>query len=364
MSYNSKMLSNLLTLVAALLCLSAHAADIQDEVERDFALRSIGDLEISNTRGGIVIHGWSMDKIRVKARRTMKTENAEEAKKLAAAVDFRYRELDGNIELSAEYGKGLDIQDRLKERANPKASMEMVVYAPANLKLRVWAVNGAVHVKEWRAPLEARTDSGPIQIEDVRAETVSLLCPSCEMSVKNVHSSVRCMGGSGPINLNAVNGKSIYVESNSGQQQLKRVSGEQLYVSKDGGISGSLLQGRVEFHTLSGEVSLTDGAGFLSGSTDSGNIDVKMLQWKFADKALIESVKGSIFLTLPSSFAGEVDLWSLYGHTHTGFTVAAISDNPVFGPEPANHLQGRVGQGGDQLRVNSQFGDINISKGI
>src|SRR4051812_26136582 len=47
----------------------APVREFQDEIERDFTLRSTGQLQVTNMRGNIVLQGWSLDKIRVKARR-------------------------------------------------------------------------------------------------------------------------------------------------------------------------------------------------------------------------------------------------------------------------------------------------------
>src|SRR5688500_4174946 len=112
---------------------AAQGAEFFDEVEKDFSLRSMADLQVTNLRGGIIINGWPLDTIRVKARRKAIAETEEEAKKLFSNVDFRFRALDDDIELSAEYGRGLDIEQRLRERESPHTSMEMVVYAPAKL---------------------------------------------------------------------------------------------------------------------------------------------------------------------------------------------------------------------------------------
>lgn len=242
--------------------------------------------------------------------------------------------------------------------------MEMTVFAPANLKLRIWSVDGAVKIKAWNAPVEIRTSGGKIQIEDVKSETVSLLCPNCEIIAKRVRSSLRCMGGAGRVELDDVAGTHVYVESSSGDQLADRVVADQLYVSKSGSISGKSLSGRIEFHSQQGAVELNDGNGFVSGSTDSGNVLVKMSTWKFLDKALIESIKGQINLTLPSGFSGEVDVWSLFGKTYLGFPINTALDSPYFGPEPANRLQGRVGSGGEQLKVSSRYGDVRVMKGI
>jgi hypothetical protein len=345
---------------------SVKPEEFVDELEKDFTLRTIGQLQITNMRGNVVVQGWAMDKIRVRAKRKAMAANEEEAKALFSALDFRYQSSRENIELSAEYGRGLSIEDRLKERENPKTSMEMQIFAPANLKLRVWAVDGSVTVKGWNADLEVRTASGPILAESLRSPTVSLLCSTCAMQVKSARhaQSLRCMGGAGAITIQDVAGSQVYAESSTGAIRLAGVSGEQLYVSKSGPITGGKLRGRIEFHTQQAPVEIEDSRGFLSGRTETGNIIARMKDWVFTDRALIESVQGSIVLDLPQQFSGDVDVWSLSGKANIDFplTPEGVSRASV-GPEPTNHLLGRVGSGGGLLKIFSERGDIRVEHG-
>jgi hypothetical protein len=342
--------------------LQARCGDFYDEIEKTFVLRSLGQLQITNLRGGIVVHGWSQDKIRVKARRRASAANPEEAKRLFSALDFRYREIDGDIELSAEYGRGLEIQDRLHERKQPRTSMEMTVWAPARLGLQVWSSEGQASVSAWNAPVAVRTSSGTIRIENIKGDSVSLLCPNCAMMATAIKGSLRCMGGAQQVQLSNVNGGNVYVETTAGPIDLLNVSGEQLYVSKSGMLKGRRLRGRFEFHLQGGGIDVADSSGFASGYTESGDISLKMSEWQFADKALIESVTGNISISLPTNFSGDVDLWSVMGKTESSFTVRSVVEERVYGTEPANHLRGRIGSGGEQLRVFSRGGSVKVMK--
>lgn len=333
-----------------------------EELERDFPLRTIGRLQVTNLRGNISIIGWSQDRIRVKAVRRAKAAGLPEAKALFSAVDFRYRSVDGDIELSAEYGKSLGIEERLKERKNPRTSMDMVVYAPSTFVLRAWAGEGAVSIRSWGASLDVRTTSGSISVNELKGDNFSILCPACAITATQVRGNLRCMAGTGKVQLRSVKGKEIYVESTSGSQEIEAVEGEQLYVSRQGPIRGKLMVGHVEFHTGSGPIQLTEVSGFVSGKSETAPIQVQVDLWKFVDKALIESSLGDVTLSLPSVFSGEVDLWSETGQAQLAFVSQPIQDAHVQGPEPANHIHARVGSGGEQLRIYSKSGNIQLLK--
>ncbi|MEK6579447.1 MAG: DUF4097 family beta strand repeat-containing protein [Bdellovibrionota bacterium] len=354
-----------LLVVGFAFCNGARAGDYAEDIERGpFFIRSREHLQITNNRGSITVQGWAFDKIRVKARRRVVAKDLDDAKLLFAAADIRFRTLgDGSVELSAEYGKKLDIEQRLRERENPKTTMDIVVFAPANLALRVWALDGKVFIKNRVAPVEVRTSTGPILIENVRGETISALCSSCTISVHAIQGNLRCMGGSGDIDVIDVKGNNIYAESTTGSIRLARVQGEQLIVSKSGAISGRAQSGYVQFHTQQAPVEILDASGFLTGKTDSGNIVAKMRSWRFEDKGLIESAKGSITLTLPSNFSGDLDVKSILGRASVGYSLQNPGERISMGPEPANHLAGRIGDGGEILKVFSESGDIQILRG-
>jgi hypothetical protein len=343
--------------------------EFADSVEHDFPLRSIGQLNVSNPRGSIIVQGWSHDRIRVKAVRRVMADSPDKAKKLFEAMDFRYRPLDQDVELAADYGKGLDIQQRLEERRVPHARMDVTIYAPARLKLRVWGPDqessGETTVRDWNGPrIEVRAHTGPMNLESINSGQISLLCPSCQVTLRRIRGSVRCMAGSGSADLSDVNGSTIYVDTQAGSQRLEKISGEQLYVTRDGSIRGNVLSGSIQFSTTDGSVDLSDTSGFVSGKTGSGNITVRARDWEFQDRAVMESDRGAIHLFLPHGFSGEVDVWSVLGKVQVGFPLmpSAIEDSKTYGPEPANRIRGRIGSGGEQLRVYSRLGDVRVLK--
>lgn len=339
------------------------APEVSEMVEKDFKLRSLGTLHITNLRGSIQVMGWAQDRIRVRSRRFARVGGGQDAARLLRAMDFRYREFGGDIELAAEYGRGLGIQDRLRERTDPRTSMEMIVSAPASIRLRVWGADDPITVKGWRAPIEVRSGRGRIEVEEMSGDQVTLACPECSMSLRDIESNVRCMGGSGEVRLDGVRGSSIYAETRAGRQLLKGVRGAQLYVSRTGAIEGDGLSGKLEFHSESGAIRVERFRGFASGRTHSGSVSISAEEWHYEDRALFESATGNIELTLPPRFSGDVDLWSVRGATSVEFPLDSMALRPPYGPLPASHLLGRVGDGGEQLRIFSVSGDVRLKRG-
>jgi DUF4097 and DUF4098 domain-containing protein YvlB len=339
----------------------AWAADeFDDEIERDFNLRSRGQIQLTNLRGNITVIGWSQDKIRVHAKRRVFAENAAEAKQAFSAMDFRFEETDGNIECFAQFGRGLEIGKRIEERDRPaefQSKMDMIVYAPSKFKLKVWTSGGALSLKNWNGLVELRTVSGDISLDSVNAEKVSTLCQNCSVKFKAVKGSIRGITDGGNMSLEDVSGTDIFLDAGAGDIDANSVSGEQLYVTKSGKILAKDLRGHVEFQTKSGAVEIAGLRGFTSGKTETGSIQLHADQWEFHDKALIESTRGNISLFLPTNFSAEVDLSSEHGKVQCAFPIQKNND-PEMGP---NHLIGRVGETtNDLLRVFSDSGNIQI----
>lgn len=336
--------------------------EVSEEIERIIPLRSKGVLQITNNRGEILITGWSQDKIRIKAIRHTQAATDEEARRLLAAADIRDRVIDGGVEISAEYGKGLTLEERLRERATPRTRLDMVILAPASLQLQIWSTTGKVHVKNWKESIEVRSSSGEISISEIDADNVSVLCPSCPIRLENVKGSVRCQGESGGVELRNVAGSQIFVESDSASLKASEIRGEQLYVSKTGSIELKRVDGRIEFQAQSGAVSVDQGQGFLSGRTTSGDITARMTRWRFEDKAIIESHLGDVNLELPFNFSAELDAHSAAGQLVVELPLTRRPGDKRMTVESRSRRVGVVGDGGELLKVFSEKGNVRIAR--
>ena len=333
------------------------------ESEYDFPVRAIRPLEVSNVSGHVIIHGWSLDKIKVKVRKLVLAPNAQEASLLEKGVHFRHSVLPQSIELATQYGKELSIEQRFKERESPRIQLEMEIYAPATLNLKVWAMGGQTSLRSWSASAEIRSHAGSIEVNNLRGDRLSTLCESCRTQIQSVRAQrLRVISRAGESFLSQVQASEIYGESNQGKIQLLDVKGHQLYVTKSGTIDGKLLQGRVEFQGGSGAVTVSELSGFLSGSLDSGRLNAQVREWKFMDKGVIESRSGDIDLLLPVNFAGELDVWSVQGRAELNFALERSLDSTAVGPQPLNRLRGRVREGGELLRVFSETGSIKVRR--
>ena len=339
-----------------------YAQEFMEDSEKDFPLRSKVQLQVSNTQGDLFVQGWSLDnKIRVKARKRVVADKEAQAKPLFSGVEYSYRSSDENIEITSQYGASLSIEDRLQEKEHPRIHMDLTLFVPSKLKLQIWAVEGKVTLRNWNAPVEIRSNRGAIHIDSINTSLISLLCPSCSVQARNIFGSLRCIGGSGLIDLSRVSAKDVYVETDSGGIKLAHVEGNQLYVSKTGNVDGQFLSGKVQFSAHQTSIDFKEVSGLLSGRVEKGNVTATFKDQTFSENALIEAIHGNVSLTLPRRFSSEVDLWSVQGTTQLDFSLQR-SEDARLSKRSANRLVVRVGDGGELLKVFSETGNIHLTR--
>lgn len=359
------------------LAISAHSAEFVDEFEKDFPLKSVGALKVTNGVGSTTLQGWSMDKIRVKVTRKVEAATLEESQQILKAYDVDFSEREGNLELSVLTGKDQDLGVRLKERKAARVKVDLLIKAPAHLNLDYWGVNGNFSVQNWNSSVSSRLFSGEMKFEDISTfgKGVAAVCPECKFEFKSIKANLRCLGGKKEVLLHQVAGREIYVETSSGNQLFRNVSGQQMSVSADGKITGESQVGSVDFGTRSGDIALSGLRGRVSGRTGSGAISVSATHWDLRERSFLESDSGSVHLELPEDFSGTADLWSVEGKVEMDFPFKAFESHskiaePVF---KGKRLRGVLGTGmrakhlsvdlqsERDLRVNTLKGSIRVS---
>lgn len=335
----------------------------QQEVFRDYPLRSLGDLELSNRRGKIHVSGWVQDRIRIRAVKRVLASSVGGAQKRFQTIELEVVEQGGQIRLSAQYGVGLEIKEKLRERRLAKAEVDLYIQAPAGLPLRIWGVDQEISIDFWKAPILIRSTAGEISIKNVKSSMMTVACQSCDISGEKLSGEIRFMGGTGRVQVKKAKAKSLFVETTLGNIELEQVAGKQVLVTKHGRMKGVGVSGRVEFQSLSGDVIFEKSTGFASGSTISGKVRLEFLDWTFHDRAFFETRSGDIQLRFPSGFSGEVDLNTQQGELFVEFPLLKNSGKTAYGPEPINIQRGQIGERSDQLKVSSQLGSIWILKG-
>jgi len=91
-------------------------------------------------------------------------------------------------------------------------------------------------------------------------------------------------------------------------------------------------------------------------SSVNGSIEAAMGSADWNGRVKIESVNGSIHLTLPDSFNSDVKFSSVNGKLHTDFPMT------VEGSMGGRRVEGRIGSGGRELVVETVNGSVELRK--
>ncbi len=134
------------------------------------------------------------------------------------------------------------------------------------------------------------------------AEVVVALAPDAEL--ENLDLEI----DSGSIRLNGARSDQIRVQADSGSIELADLTAGSLDVKADSGsITGSGIEASATIKADSGSIQLRDVSGPVQLHTDSGSIKLHRNDTADTD---IQADSGSVYVRLPASFAGTLDLQS------------------------------------------------------
>jgi len=115
-------------------------------------------------------------------------------------------------------------------------------------------------------------------------------------------------------------------------------------------VRASLVNGRVKADGLSGEVSL---------STVNGSIDANAAGLAASKGVSLNSVNGSIVLSVPSGASAQVKASTVHGGISNDFGLT-VEEGQYVG----RNLSGQIGSGGPRIRLNTVNGSITIKRGV
>jgi hypothetical protein len=169
----------------------------------------------------------------------------------------------------------------------------------------------------------------------------------------------------------------VRASSGDGSLSISRITGTLDLRSGDGSIHGTALAGDLRVHTGDGSIDLDDVTGGVDTDTGDGSILVAgkltSVRARSGDGRIairaepgsttdrdweIHTGDGSITIDLPDTFAGELD-----AHTGDGgIALRNLTLSGVSGEFDRHNLRGRLGSGGNRLRVRTGDGSITIRK--
>jgi head-tail adaptor len=167
----------------------------------------------------------------------------------------------------------------------------------------------------------------------------------------------RASTGSGDISV-AQTVAELDVSTGSGDLVVRESAGRVTASTGSGDVTISAAGGPVRVSTGSGRIIATTSSGPVDASTGSGDIDVKMAALPDNASMSFTTGSGSVRVTLPGDFNGEVDANTASGSINTDFELK------VQGRLSTSRLRGVIGTGnGPVIKMRSGSGRLEIRKG-
>jgi hypothetical protein len=144
------------------------------------------------------------------------------------------------------------------------------------------------------------------------------------------------------------------------------VNGEMRVRDLTSDVRASTVNGRVEVRnvggpvratTVNGGVDVSTRSGPVSASTVNGDIDVTMTSLTRTDDMSFTSVNGSVRVETPANLNADVSLETMRGSISSDFPVTLSGR---FGPRNA---RGTIGRGGQEIKMRTLNGSIELRKG-
>lgn len=269
---------------------------------KTFKISGVPDVQLDTFDGAIEVHSWDKNEVEVEIERRAMEQ---------ALVD--------EIKVSAEQdGDRIVIKVTGPERRGGFDGIQVGVHFSPSAKLRVAVPR--------MSQLMAKSGDGSITIEDV----------------------------TGKITLN----------TNDGSVRANRLSGEILVRSGDGSIRMERIEGKVDVETGDGSIGLEARPTTLRAKTSDGSIRMQIEpDSAMAEDWDIQTDDGTVVLTLPTSFNGELDAETRDGSVRASHP--ALSGEARSGEdreERRRTLKATLGSGGPTLRVRSGDGSIRIER--
>lgn len=231
-----------------------------------------------------------------------------------------------------------------------RASFDIVITAPERLALSVATSSGDLTVRQLEGAMEVATSSGDIEIGTMRGP-VSAATSSGDFEADRIEGEVEFSTSSGDFSVGAIRGASVSFASSSGDFEVGRIDADRFEAgTSSGDIAVRTLVGNADLSSSSGDVEIGEVEGGLSASTSSGDVEARLTKPGAVE---ISTGSGGVELSAPSSLAADVEIRAGSIRIDRAFQFA--------GEIKRRSAEGRIGGGGQPLRVQTGSGQVVLS---
>ncbi|MCU0917224.1 MAG: DUF4097 domain-containing protein [Planctomycetes bacterium] len=305
-------------------------AKFERTVELEHALAAGGTLVVSTASGSIETAGEATDQVRVVATIWTRAGSEEEAQALAEEIEIGFQEAGERLEVKAEVPP-------LRRRS---VSISYKIVQPRQTSIDCSSASGSVQAVDLDGNVKAHSASGSAKAERIKG-------------------NVRLNSASGSVRGQDLSGGDIDLSTASGSASLTNASevGACRLHSSSGSVRARQIQaGSIHADSGSGSVTAEEvNCTRLTATSGSGNVSVAFAPGTPKEVAVETGTgSGSINVTLPSGFAGRVDLSASSGSIDVDLPVT------MKGSIGRRHVTGSIGDGSGSLTAHTGSGSIHV----
>jgi len=283
-------------------------------------------IEVTGNFGDVEIMPSESDRITLDVRKTIRAANQSEAERLSS----------GFVYAIENAGTSDGMKYRIAASSNRRFKASLSIHVPSRSIVSVENRNGSVSVRGLTGNQEITNQFGDVEVHGITGMA----------KIKNRNGSVRVDDIS----------DSVTIANSFGPITVANVRGELKISGRNNEIDIDHVEKDVDVESAYQNVDIHDPGGAVNVKSRNGEISIRFLQ-KPTRNVSISSEYGSLNIDLPADSVFSADVHTRYGSIESDFAeLHPTSHN-------ADHvLNGQVGTGGPNIKIESRNGEIRFTK--
>ena len=337
------------------------AFTFDDTVQQAFPAR--GNLRVVCDHGSLNIAPSDDNTLRVVVHKKVYAQNQKDADK--------YNE--GTKPQITVTGNSVVLNANTNGAGEHGVEADMEIFVPRDATLDMASKRGDVTVNDHKADVKIALQHGDVTADDI-AGTVTISLQNGSVRASKITGDLDVEGHIDNVTIDEVAGavhlngdffddirlskiaKTVTFKSSRSDMQIASVPGD-LEIAGDE-VRGADLSGPIRLITRSKDIHIENVTGDVQLETTNGNVEVGAADKLPLGRISISSKRGDIALTLPPKAGFQVQ-----ANTNKGDITSEFDTVKVDQSNGSARASGAVGNGASKMQINTDTGDIRITKG-
>jgi DUF4097 and DUF4098 domain-containing protein YvlB len=336
-----------------------HPYDFSDELTQDFP--AAGTLRVVSDRGNITVMPWDEKGIKIEVRKRVFTDSQGNADKVNSATR----------PMITVSGQTVTVNANVSGAGDRRVDTDLDIYAPRNAAVQVSNARGNVTVRDRTGDLLLNTAHGDVEVSGIQGD-VKVNLRRGELRADNIDGNVDFSGSGngvtisnatgvasvngeiyGSINLSRIQ-KGVRFHSARSDMEIARLDGDMNLDHGDLRVNSAAGPSRIV--TRAKDIQLSGVSGDLQVQDSNGDVEVRAANAPVGNIS-VDNKKGDLRVVLPASAGFNVNARTYGGDISTDFPELRVNS-----AGSQSSINGTVGKGGPEVRLNTEHGDIEIRK--